>query len=118
MISPEDSCLSPGAYGAFAISEALLYRTKVPDCELLALYQFQEWMKRQNGNAVVTGGPCVGSEGESEEPDSPDKMSRGFSFEDPAFFDDSQVNFIFLMNCMYNIAEHFLQSSPLRVAVR
>ena len=83
MISPEESSLSLGAYGAFAISEAFLYRTKVPECKLFALYQFQEWMKRQNGNAVVT-----------EEPDSPDKMSRGYSFEDPSFFDDTEVSFV------------------------
>ena len=71
MISPEDSCLSPGAYGAFAISEAFLYRTKVPECELYALTQFQEWMKRQqNGNAVMSDEPSV------EEQDSPDKMSK------------------------------------------
>ena len=59
MISPEDSCLSPGAYGAFATSEALLYHTKIPECELYAFIQFQEWMKRQNGNAIVTDGPSV-----------------------------------------------------------
>ena len=57
--SPEDSCLSPGVYGAFAISEAFLYRTKVPEYELYALTQFQEWMKRQNGNVIVTDGPSV-----------------------------------------------------------
>ena len=34
MISPEESCLSPGAYGAFAISEVFLCRTKVPGGEL------------------------------------------------------------------------------------
>lgn len=89
MISPEDSCLSPGAYGAFATSEAFLYRTKVPECELYAFTQFQEWMKRQNGNAVVTGGASV------EEQDSPNKMSKTFSFEDPAFFDDSDVSIEF-----------------------
>ena len=89
MISPEDSCLSPGAYGAFAISEAFLYRTKVPECELYALTQFQEWMKRQqNGNAVMSDVSSV------EEQDSPDKISKAFSFEDPAFFDDSEVSFV------------------------
>jgi hypothetical protein len=91
MISPEDSCLSPGVYGAFAISEAFLYRTKVPECELYAFNQFQEWMKRQNGNAVMTDAPRV------EEPDSPDKMSKDFSFEDPGFFDDSEVSFVFIV---------------------
>ena len=86
MISPEESCLSPGAYGAFAISEAFLYRTKVPPGgELFALYQFQEWMKRQNGNPVER---CVSND---DEPDSADKLSSRFSFEDPVFFDDSQV---------------------------
>ena len=90
MISPEESCLSPGVYGAFAISEAFLYRTKVPECKVFALYQFQEWMKRQNGNAVVADGPSVR---EDEEPDSPGKMSRGYSYEDPAFFDDTEVSY-------------------------
>ena len=90
MISPEDSCLSPGVYGAFAISEAFLYRTKVPECKLYALYQFQEWIKRQNGNAVVlSDGP---SANEAEEPDSSEKVSRGFSYEDPSFFDDIEVS--------------------------
>ena len=89
MISPEESCLSPGVYGAFAISEAVLYRTKVPECELFALYQFQEWMKQQNGSAVLTNGPRVS---DGEEPYSPDEMSRGFSYEDPAFFDDAEVS--------------------------
>ena len=93
MISPEENCLSPGAYGAFAISEAVLCCTKVPEYKLFALCQYQEWMKRQNGSAFVTDGPCV-SDGE-EEPDSPDKMSRSFSYEDPAFFDDSEVRFVF-----------------------
>ena len=89
MISPEESCLSPGAYGAFAISEAFLYRTKVPRSgEHFALYQFQEWMKRQNGNPVVTREGC-------EEPDSAHKLSSRFSFEDPDFCDDSQVTFVF-----------------------
>ena len=46
--------------------------------------QFQEWMKRQNGDAVMSNGPSV------EEQDSPDKMSKAFSFENPAFFDDSE----------------------------
>ena len=27
--------------------------------ELYALTQFQEWMKRQNGNVIVTDGPSV-----------------------------------------------------------
>ena len=89
MISPEDNCLSPGVYGAFAISEAFLYRTKVPECKLFALYQFQEWIKRQNGNAVLSDGPSVS---EAEEPDGPEKVTRGFSYEDPSFFDDIEVS--------------------------
>ena len=88
MISPESSCLAPGAFRAFAISEAMFYRTKLPHCEHYTYYQFQDWIRRQNKTE---------RRGEEEDhgdvPDSPrSPTSDRLSCKDPAFFESAKVS--------------------------
>lgn len=91
MISPESGCLAPGAFRAFALSEALLYGTEVPHCERYTLYQFQGWIGRQN--KTETDGREENKD-RGDVPDSPagSAPSRQLSCKDPAFLDSAEVS--------------------------
>lgn len=109
MISPEGSCLAPGVYEAFAITEAVLYRMEVPKCKLYPLFQFQDWISRQNGTSDIDGS---GSKVESDSPQL-GSVSRRFTYEDPSFFDESEVSFT-INAAVRQITDNLVQTTPMQ----
>ena len=90
MISPQSSCIAPGAFGAFTVSEALLYHTKLPKCvEHYTLYQFQDRIRRQQNKRETDKGE---KRDHDDVPDSPLSSLQGLSYKDPAFLDSAEVS--------------------------